>query len=290
MFPLILTGKSAIVTGATSGIGLAVAQSLARAGAFVIGVGRSAERNEAAGKQILEEAPDAHLAYLLADLSEQTQVRQLAVDIRSLLQQEGYSALDILVNNAGVYLARKTMTSDGIEMTFAVDHLAGFLLTHDLFPLLQNSGDPRVITMSSYAHKTTWMNLKRIADPRPYFSLLAYKRAKLCNVLFTQGLNRRFPQVKALAADPGLVNTGIASKGGKGISSWVWGWHRHQGVSPNVPAEKILRLVSDPDLDVSLGAYYKEGLPHTPSRNARDEKLGNRLWTLSCKLTGVDWD
>ena len=198
--------------------------------------------------------------------------------------------MDVLVNNAGVYLAKKTMTPDGIEMTFAVDHLAGFLLAHELWLLLQQSGDARVIMMSSYAHKTTWMNLKQIANPWFYFSLLAYKRSKLCNVLFTRELNRRFHDVKALAVDPGLVNTGIASKGGKGISSWVWGWHRYQGVSPDVPAGTILRLAADPDLDLTLGSYYQEGEPHLPSRNARNEQLGERLWDLSCKLTGVAWD
>jgi len=256
----------------------------------MIGVGRSPERNDAARDQILNDFPNAQVDYLLADLSEQAQVRRLAVEIRSLLEKEGFSALDILVNNAGVYLAKKTMTSDGIEMTFAVDHLAGFLLTHELWPLLQKSGDARVITMSSYAHKTTWMNLNRITNPRPYFSLLAYKRAKLCNVLFTRALNRRYSQVKAVAVDPGLVNTGIASKGGKGISSWVWGWHRHQGVSPDFPAEMILRLVSDPGLDLSLGSYYQSGALGLPSRKAQDEGLAVRLWDLSCRLTGVDWD
>jgi len=285
-----MDGKTAVVTGATSGIGLAVARSLARAGTFVIGVGRSPERNETARGQILSEFPDARVNYLLADLSEQVQVRRLAVEIRFLLEKEGFSALDILVNNAGVYLAKKTMTPDGIEMTFAVDHLAGFLLTHELWPLLLKAGDARVITMSSYAHKTTWMNLNRIANPRPYFSLLAYKRAKLCNVLFTRALNRRYSQVKAVAVDPGLVNTGIASKGGKGISSWVWGWHRHQGVSPEVPAEMILRLAADPELDFSHGSYYQSGNLGLPSRKAQDEGLAARLWDLSCRLTGVDWD
>ena len=290
MIPWTLQGKTAVVTGATSGIGLAVARSLAGAGAFVIGVGRSAERNRTARDRILAGNPEARVDYLLADLSEQSQVRRLAAEIRSLLEKEGFSSLDVLVNNAGVYMARKVMTPDGIELTFTVDHLAGFLLTHELMPLLLKSNDPRVITMSSYAHKTTWMNLNRIADPRPYFSLLAYKRAKLCNVLFTRALNQRFPQVKALAVDPGLVNTGIAAKGGKGISSWVWGWHRYQGVSPDVPAETILRLAADPELNLALGTYYKESEPHAPSRKARDERLGKRLWALSCNLTGIVWD
>lgn len=197
--------------------------------------------------------------------------------------------MDVQVNNAGVYLAKKTMTSDGIEMTFAVDHLAGFLLTHELWTLLLKSGDTRVITMSSYAHKTTWMNLKRIANPRLYFSLLAYKRAKLCNVLFTRALNRRFPQGKAVAVDPGLVNTGIASKGGKGISSWVWGWRRHQGVSPDVPAKVTLRIAAYTDLDLSLGSYDQSGDPGLPVKNAQHEGLAARLWDLSCRLTEVEW-
>jgi NAD(P)-dependent dehydrogenase (short-subunit alcohol dehydrogenase family) len=285
-----LAGKTVVVTGATSGIGLAVVRRMAGAGAFVVGVGRSQERNRAAKDKIVNKIPETRVEYLLADLSEQSQVRRLADEIRSLLASKGFSSLDVLVNNAGVYLAKKTLTSDGIEMTFAVDHLAGFLLTHELWSLLLESGDPRVMTMSSYAHRTTWMNLNRIANPRPYFSLLAYKRAKLCNVLFTRALNRRFPVVKAVAVDPGLVNTGIASKGGRGISSWVWGCHRYQGLSPDVPAEVILRLAADPSLDLSLGSYYKEGEPCPPSRRAQDNGLGDRLWDLSCELTEIMWD
>ena len=131
-----MRGKTAVVTGATSGIGLEVAQEMAQAGAFVIGVGRSSTRNEKARAAILEAVPGARVIYLLAELSSQAQVRQLAGEIKDALAEAGFSQLDVLVNNAGVYMIHKMLTEDHIEMTFAVNVLAGFLLTHELLDWL----------------------------------------------------------------------------------------------------------------------------------------------------------
>jgi len=283
-----LMGKTVVVTGATSGIGLAAVRKLVRAGASVIGVGRSAERNTAARESVLAEYPDGRLIYLLADLASQAQVRRLAKEIKSLLEKQGFRQLDVLVNNAGAYREKKSMTEDGIEKTFAVNHLASFLLTHELLSWLRQSGQGRVLTVSSYSHKTTWLCPGRIADPWPYIGLLAYKRSKLSNVLFVYELNRRFDDLAAFAVDPGLVNTDIASKGGVGISDWVWRSRRKKGTSADVPAETILFLACEEAIDTSQGYYFKNSAPLPPSRKAQRADLAAKLWALSGKLTCLE--
>ena len=285
-----LEEKSILITGATSGIGLAAAAELSKRGAFVIGVGRDEGRNQLAVEKISSENSDAKIHYILADLSTQEQVIKLAVKVDTLLAKFSKNALDVLINNAGVYLEKKSCTQDGIEKTFAVNHLAPFLLSHELLPLLNDSEQARLLTVSSYSHRTTPMFLSRLANPWPYFGLLAYKRSKLCNVLFTYELNRRMDgKVLAFAVDPGLVNTAIASKGSDGISDWVWRFRREQGTSPDLPAKTIAFLSGSEKIDTSQGFYFKDCSPIPPSIQARDEKLAEELWGLSCELTNVDW-
>ena len=283
-----LQGKTVVVTGATSGIGLAVAVKMAMAGAFVIGVGRLSVRNDRARASILQAVPDAKVIYLLADLSSQTQVRRLAGEIKTALTKAGYNQLDVLVNNAGVYMIRKAMTEDGIETTFAVNHLAGFLLTYELQDWLVRA-QGRVLTTSSYSHRTTLLCLGRVVDPWPHVGLMAYKRSKLSNVLFTYELNRREYGITAFAVDPGLVNTEIASKGGKGLEELVWHRRRLQGTTAEVPARTYLYLAGEPEIDVSKGYYFKDSAPLKPSRQSEKEGLARRLWNLSCRLAGVKW-
>jgi NAD(P)-dependent dehydrogenase (short-subunit alcohol dehydrogenase family) len=141
--------------------------------------------------------------------------------------------------------------------------------------------------VSSYSHFTTPLNLKRIANPFPYFGLLAYKRSKLCNVLFTYEFNRRHPELSAFAVDPGLVNTGIASKGGHGISHLVWKNRRYKGDPPELPAQTLLYLVAEPNIDTSQGYYFKNCTYKEPSKKSRREDLAAELWDLSLELTGI---
>ncbi len=280
-----LTDKIIIVTGATSGIGFACVKDLVKAGAVVIGVGRNENRNRSSKNAVLELHPNGKLEYLLCDFSVQSQVRKLAEDIRYLLTKWGFDHIDGLINNAGVYLEKKQMTEDGIEMTFAVNHLGQFLLTHQLLSLLLKAENGKVLTTSSYSHRTTPLNLKKIADPFPYIGLLAYKRSKLCNVLFSYELNRRFPYITAFAVDPGLVNTGIASKGSNGISNWVWRTRRHKGTSPELPVRTYLYLLSQYDIDTSSGYYFKNCEAMKPSQKAVRKELAEELWDISCKYT-----
>ena len=284
-----LSGKTIVVTGATSGIGLAAVQKLVEAGAFVIGVGRSIERNESARKSVLALHPKGKVRYLLADLASIPQIQSLCREIVQSIRDESKNHIDVLINNAGVYLEKQQKTEEGIEKTFAVNHLAPFLLTYNLLPMLQNAKRGRVLVVSSYSHYTTPLCLQRIANPYPYLGLLAYKRSKLCNVLFIYELNRRFAPLQGFAVDPGLVNTSIASKGSQGISHWIWRNKRKKGTSPAVPVKTIQYLCSTKVIDGEKGVYFKNSVPKRPSRNAQRVDLAKDLWDISCQLTGIDW-
>lgn len=280
-----LRSKVVVVTGATSGIGFACVNNLVKSGAAVIGVGRNKIRNQKAKNAVQEVYPNAKLDYLLCDFSIQSQVRILAEEIHKLLDKWHFEHVDGLINNAGVYLEKKQMTDDGIEMTFAVNHLGPFLLTQCLISLLSQGKNGKVLSTSSYSHRTTPINLNRISDPFPYIGVLAYKRSKLCNVLFTYELNRRFSDISAFAIDPGLVNTDIASKGSKGISDWVWRSRRKKGTSPELSARTYLYLLTQNDIDTSSGYYFKNCEAMPPSKKAIQPKLAEELWEISSKYT-----
>jgi retinol dehydrogenase 12 len=285
-----LAGKSVVITGATSGIGLASAIRFIQEGAFVIGVGRSAVHIDRAQKMITETNPKSQFVYLLADFGDQDQVHALGTKIKAQLDQHGHQHLDVLINNAGVYLEKKHTSADGIEMTFAVNHLATFLLSHELLVLLKLSERGRVLTVTSYSHRTTPLNLQRIIKPYPYIGFLAYKRSKLCNVLFTYEFNRRLQDVEAFAVDPGLVNTKIVSKAENGLFAWFGRRRVLKGTSTDIPVKTLLFLSNEDKIDTSLGYYFKGCQPIKPSTNARRKDLARDLWDLSSQLTGINWE
>ncbi|NSW52702.1 MAG: SDR family NAD(P)-dependent oxidoreductase [Anaerolineae bacterium] len=288
------SGKTVVITGATSGIGWQAALDFARRGAYVIGVGRSAERAAQAEQRIRAAVPRAHIGYVLADLASQAQVRRAATAIRARLQADGFTRLDVLINNAGTYAGKLILTEDGFEQTFAVNHLAPFLLTQELVDLLAASGDGRVLTTSSGSHYRTWLNLRRIHHPRLFNGLWAYKTAKLCNVLFSAEFNRVHAAlpVRAFAVDPGLVNTEIGFKQTDWLSRTVWHFRRNGGTHPEVPVRTLLTLAGMARAELEtrynhqgeLPIYWKDSQPKTPSRAARSRNLARELWALSSRL------
>ena len=284
-----LAGKIAVITGATSGIGFQSLLALAQEDAFVIGVGRDRGRCATAESQVKSTYPNARVAYLVADLSQQRQVRRLASDIHTVIEHTEKGALDILVNNAGTYSEKRVLTEDGIELTFAVNHLAPFLLTHELLPLMQRSPMARIITVSSASHYNTWINIKKASKPFPYLGLWAYKVSKLANILFTCELNRRLSgtTVHAFAVDPGLVNTAIAQKGTGKLSAWVWKHRREAGVPPDVPAKTILYLSREETIQHNPECFWRDSHPKTPSRLARRADIARMLWEESERLCQI---
>lgn len=280
---------SIVVTGATAGIGFQSMLDFAREGAFVIGVGRNPQRCAEAQHKIMQAVPAARVEFLTADLASQRQVRELADAIGKSLDAHRYDQLDVLVNNAGVYMGKKIFTEDGIEMTFAVNHLAPFLLTHLLFSRLAKSALGRVITVSSDSHYHTRFSPERAKNPALFFGLTAYKVSKLCNVLFSAEFNRlhQAAPIHAFAVDPGLVNTEIGMKETGGLARLVWRSRRNLGVAPEVPARTILFLAGNDEAPKSTAVYWHECQPKNPSNASKNEGLARRLWNESCRLTGI---
>jgi NAD(P)-dependent dehydrogenase (short-subunit alcohol dehydrogenase family) len=296
-----LVGKSIVVTGATSGIGRAAAMALAARGAYVIGVGRSPQRCEETRQAMQAEDPEAKVAFCLADLSSQRQVRALAVKIRERIIEAGEDKIDVLVNNAGTVSSWYVATEDGYELQFAVNHLAPFLLTHELLPLLHNAAAARVVTVGSGSHYRTRIHWADVMYRHNYNCLKAYKQSKLANVLFMAEFNRRLehllyelddegqPRIRGYVADPGLVNTRIGLKGTGGLVNWVWNRRKRRGASPEQGAETVIFLAADPAVEASAALYWRGCRPQRPSRYARNADHAARLWALSERLCGLTW-
>jgi retinol dehydrogenase 12 len=286
-----LLNKIYVLTGATSGIGLAAAHLLAERGAFLIGTGRSPERCSQLEIELRAKYPQTRVEYCVADLSVQEQVRHLAADIRDRLAKHKLSAIDGLINNAGTFTYWMSLTPEGFETQWAVNHLAPFLLTHELLPLLRSAPAGRVVTVSSGSHYNTRLNWNDIQLRRGYNCLRAYKQTKLANVLFTAEFNRRIGKqsiLHAYAADPGLVFTEMGFKGNPRLARWIWGLRRRGGVPPEESARGILFLATEPSIQSSAEVYWKDCHPKAPNRYGLDKDEGWRLWNLSEQMCGIE--
>jgi len=282
--------KTFVVTGSTSGIGLAVAAQLCGTGAFVLGVGRSPERAAAAEDRIKAAFPQADVHYLIADLSLQAQVRRLASHISAELASRHLTALDGLINDAATFTWRRSQTSEGFETQWAVNHLAPFLLTHELMPLLEKSTAARVVTVSSGSHYGARLRWNDLQLRRGYNAYRAYGQTKLCNVIFTMELRRRLglqSPVQAFAADPGLVHTGLGLKGNPALVRWFWGWWSKRGLSPEESARGIVFLATDASALGRSEVYWRRGRPVPPDPVVLDPQQGERLWDISAAMCGV---
>ena len=206
-----LVGKIILVTGATSGIGYITARELARQGAQVILVGRDPVRTDSAVDSIRSETGSSQVSRLLADLASQAEIRRLAGQF-----SQQYPRLDVLVNNAGGFFLRRRLSPDGLEMTFALNHLAYFLLTLLLLPALEAAGEARIVNVASDAHESGKINFDDLQSEHRYFSWAAYGQSKLANILFTYELARRLGDRKITAnvLHPGFVATNLARNNG----------------------------------------------------------------------------
>jgi NAD(P)-dependent dehydrogenase (short-subunit alcohol dehydrogenase family) len=286
-----LTNKTYVVTGATSGIGLATAKALVRAGANVIGVGRSEERCQKAETDLRAINHKSIVRYLICDLSLQAEVRGLARRISALLESLQITALDGLINVAGTFTYWLNLTPDGIEKQWAVNHRSGFMLTNELLPYLISSNEARIISVSSDSHFGAHIDWEDPQLRRRYNGLKAYGVTKLANLLFIQEFNKRliaYPKVRAFAVDPGLVKTDIGFKDTPPLVSWVWRLRRSGGTSAELPARCILYLLAQPLEKILPSPYWKNNRPKLPSRAALDPNSAARLWELSERLCDLD--
>ena len=277
-----IAGKQVLLTGATNGIGLAAAVELARRGAKLAIVARSREKAQEAVGRIKAATPGAIVAVLEADLASQASVRKLAAEAL-----ERYPKLDVLVNNAGAINTNRRLTEEGIELTWAVNHLAPFLLTTLLEDRLKASAPARVITTSSDAHQGAHIPFEDLAGERSYGlqGFERYGQSKLANILFTRELARRLEGtgVTAYCYHPGLVNTGFNHNNGflMGIGMAIV---RPFSRSPEKGAETLVWLADSADPEPN-GAYFHDRQAVTPTAAAQDDAAARRLWEVSEKQT-----
>lgn len=268
-----MRGKTVLVTGATNGIGLVTARELAGAGARVHIVGRDPEKTARVAREI------GAAGTLIADLSELAQVRRSAAEFR-----EREERLDVLVNNAGAFYAGRQETREGVEMTWALNHLAPFVLTRELLGLLRAAPQARVVTVSSAAHAQGRLRWDDPEFRRGYRGWQAYAQSKLANVLFARELARREPELRSNSLHPGLVRSGFAHNN-PGLVGRLWSVVDRFGITPEEGAQTSLRLASDPSLTVS-GRYFSDERLKTPAPQAQDDAAAARLWALSEEYVG----
>jgi NAD(P)-dependent dehydrogenase (short-subunit alcohol dehydrogenase family) len=275
-----MTGKICLITGANAGIGKVTATRLAEMGANVVMVCRDKKKGEAALKEIQQKSGNANVELMLADLSAQAEIRRLADAFKAK-----HNRLDVLVNNAGVYIPDRTLTVDGYETTFAVNHLAYFLLTNLLLEVLQQSAPSRIVSVSSEAHKYGKVEFDNLQGEREYKGIPAYSNSKLENILFTRELAKRLAgtRVTANCLHPGAVATQIFRNTPKPIE-WLI---KTFTMSPEKGAETSVYLASSAEVESVTGKYFEKKKEKVPSQTAQDNSLAQQLWEISEKLTGL---
>ena len=273
-----MSGQTALVTGATGGIGLATAVALAGLGARVGVVGRDEKRTAAAVQAVLAVPGSGGADGFLADFSDQREVRALAAEVLA-----AHPRLDVLVNNAGGYWSDRHVSADGLEWTFAVNHLAPFLLTSLLEERLRESAPARIVTVASDAHRAGRIEFDDLQAERGYAGMRAYAQSKLANILFTRELARRLSGsgVAAYSVHPGTVRTGFAREDAGRLFSLVLRAGALLMKSPEQGAHTSVYAASSPELVGRTGEYLAKSRVAKPSARAQDDVAAARLWSVS---------
>ncbi len=272
-----------MVTGATGGIGEVTARELARQGATVIIVGRNPQKCATVVEQIQQSTGNPNVEFMLADLSVQAQIRQLVAQFK-----QKYNRLDVLVNNAGGLFVQRQASADGIEMTFALNHLSYFLLTNLLIDTLKASAPARIVNVASAAHSGE-INFADLQGEKKYSGFAAYRQSKLANILFTYELARRLAGtgVTANTLHPGFVASSFATNNG-----WFWDkiyryLARFIAISPAAGARTSVYLASSPAVAGVTGQYFIKEKAASSSKASYDEATAKQLWQMSEALTGL---
>uniref|UniRef100_A0A8D3DGB3 Retinol dehydrogenase 12, like n=1 Tax=Scophthalmus maximus TaxID=52904 RepID=A0A8D3DGB3_SCOMX len=280
-----LDDRTAVITGANTGIGRETALDLARRGAKVIIACRDMEKAEAAVKEVIESSGNSNVHCMKLDLADTKSIREFAEAINK------ESKLNILINNAGVMVCPYGKTADGFEMQIGVNHLGHFLLTHLLLDLVKRSAPARIVTVSSMAHSWGTINLEDINSEKGYNKGKAYAQSKLANVLFTHSLAKKLEGtgVTTYSLHPGVVQTDL--------------WRHLSG-----PVQFVMKMVSpftkdsvqgaqttiycavEPSLEKESGGYYSDCAPASCAAAGKDDDLAQKLWDLSCQLLSITSD
>jgi NAD(P)-dependent dehydrogenase (short-subunit alcohol dehydrogenase family) len=275
--------KTIVITGATSGIGLEAAVSLARQGAHVVLVGRNPVKTAAAVTEVRQRSSSQAVEWALCDFSSLASIRKLAADLRARCKR-----IEVLINNAGGVSVERTLTGDGIESTFAVNHLGYFLLTNLLLDRMIESAPARIVNVASAAHYRATLDLDDPGFDRGYRLINAYARSKLANVLFTHELARRLAGkgVTVNAVHPGTVATNIWSSAPRWTRP-ILAIARLFMRSAAEGGQRLVYLASSPEVQTTSGSYFENDRVKKPSRLALDEALAGRLWSESARLVGL---
>lgn len=278
----VMAGRTVVVTGGSGGIGRATAVRLARLGATVAVVGRDQGRTEAAATEV-RAAADGRGQAFTADLSSQAQVRRLAAELLG-----AFPRIDVLVNNVGGYWNTRHITDDNLERTFAVNHLAPFLLTAQLLERLKAAREGRVVTVSSNAHTMGHIDFDDLQGEHDYSGARAYNQSKLANLLFTHELARRLrgTTVTANALHPGVVRTSFGAGDPGRTQRWLVPLLRPMMRTPEQGAATSVLLASSPGLKGVRGQYFKGAKPTRASERSYDATVAARLWSTSEALVG----
>lgn len=279
-----MVGKTCVVTGATSGVGEATAEALARAGASVVLISRSRQKCEDTAARIRAATGNPDVRFLTADLSVQAEVRRVAAELLATAPR-----IDVLVNNAGAMFEKRQESADGIEMTWALNHLAYFLLTNLLIDRLKASAPARAVNVASDAHRPiSGIDWDDVEGKARYRVLHAYMQSKLANILFTRELARRLEGsgVTANALHPGFVWTSIfENKGWVGFAFKLAA--RVFSITPEAGASNSVYLATSPDVAGVSGRYFEKCKEAKASHAARDAQAAERVWALSERMTGL---
>jgi NAD(P)-dependent dehydrogenase (short-subunit alcohol dehydrogenase family) len=277
--------KTYVVTGGSDGIGLECASQVAAAapGCRIVLVGRNPGRTAHAVGRLRTESPECRVDSLLCDFGDLDAVRRLGEDLLRTCER-----IDVLVNNAGTVYARRTLTTDGIEATFAVNHLAGLLLTELLLDRIRESAPARIVFTSSEGHYSGTLDLDDVGFEHGYSVMRAYSRSKLANVLTARTLARRLDGtgVTVTSLHPGAIATRIWSR-----APWfarpVLAVMKRRMEAPAVGGARLAHLAASPEVEGETGGYYDHDRPTEPSALAQDDVLGDRLYDVSARLVGL---
>lgn len=275
-----MEGKTVAITGATSGIGEVAAILLAEMGAHIVFTARDRARANATMAKLRAANPRADHAAILADLSRLADMKRVGADLAALPR------LDVLVNNAGALFNRRRQTADGLEMTFALNHMAYFVVTNLVLPVLKPGA--RIVSVASAAHRAARLDFADLQSRKGYRGLRVYGTSKLCNILFTRELARRVPAgVTANCLHPGFVATRFGDASG-GMLRWLFQMAKPLGaISPEEGARTIIHLAASPEVEGVNGEYFYQCRVARPTAAARDDDSARRLWEASAQIMGL---
>ncbi len=290
-----IKGKVVVITGATSGIGKVAAENLARMGARIVQVARDRQRGEEALKSLQAIAPGANHTIHYADLSRLSEMKRVSSEIAG-----AETRIDVLVNNAGALFGSRHVTEDGLELTFALNHLSYFVVTQGLLERLKASAPARIVNTASDAHEPATLDFDDLQSEKAYRGgfwqslryggpgFKVYGRSKLSNILFTRELARRLQGtgVTANCLHPGFVATRFGDQSG-GFMSFGIGIGKHFALTPEQGAETLVYLASSAEVAGVTGKYFHKCRPISPSKAAQDDAAAERLWNETAKIAGM---